>query len=121
MILRNPSLTLLLGVHETITNLPGFQDSYSCLPAMTFTPGQQGATALRHFTYPRMPLVFQKMDAPMCAAVTAEFANPKWRAEAVAAGVSLGTIVIARRTPPTSAYISFRTRSYGPFLGVAGI
>ena len=108
-------------IHETITNLPGFQDSYSCLPAMTFTPGQQGATALRHFTYPRMPLVFQKMDAPMCAAVTAEFANPQWRAEAVAAGVSLGTIVIAGRTPPTSAYISFRTRSYGPFLGVAGI
>ena len=35
-------------IHETITNLTGFQDSYSCLPAMTFTPGQQGATAHKY-------------------------------------------------------------------------
>ena len=88
---------------------------------MAFTPAQINASNVHHQTFPRMPLVYQKVDAGMCAAITAAFQCPQWQAEATQAGVSLGMLVIAARYPPTSVYISCRPSTVGPFLAIPGV
>ena len=108
-------------IHNTVTGIPGYNDTYSCFPDMAFTPAQIIASNVHHHTFPRMPLVYQKVDAMMCAAITAAFQFPQWKAEATQAGVSLGTFVIAARNPPTSVYISCRPRTVGPFLAISGV
>ena len=108
-------------IHNTVTGLPGYNDTYSCLPDMAFTPAQIIASNVHHHTFPRTPLVYQKVDAEMCAAITAAFQCRQWKAEATQAGVSLGMLIIAARYPPTSVYISCRPRTVGPFLAISGV
>ena len=50
-------------IHNTVTRIPGYNDTYSCHPDMAFTPAQIIASNVHHHTFPRMPLVYQKVDA----------------------------------------------------------
>ena len=108
-------------IHNTVTRIPGYSDKYSCRPDMAFQTAQINASNVHHHTFTRMPLVYQKVDAGMCAAITAAFQYPQWQAEATRAGVSLGILVITASDPPTSVYISCRPRTVGPFLAISGV
>ena len=108
-------------IHNTVTRIPGYDKKYSCYPDMAFQTAQINASNVHHHTFIRMPLVYQKVDAGMCAAIAAAFQYPQWQTEATRAGVSLGILVIAARDPPTSVYISCRPRTVGPFLAISGV
>lgn len=67
------------------------------------------------FTY--HPLIYHCIFQ---ARIVTAFCNSVWQGECQAVCVSLGTIAIVARNPPTSAYIRADVGEIGPFLGVSG-
>ena len=101
-------------IHQTVTSNPKYSGSMNgvegtCLPPSASPPNVQ------HYNYvylspTNLPLRLSSLSGKDCS-------NSVWQGECQTACVSLGTIAIVARNPPTSAYIRANVGEIGSFFG----